>query len=1163
MSDDTQDLTPGKPSLDELLVQVVAAEEAGRPIDGESLAAKHPQFAAELREFIANRRRMQQLAAPLREAAPGGGASNGHARGTIRYFGDYELLDEIAAGGMGIVYKARQVSLNRIVAVKMILKGTLATEDDVKRFRAEAEAAASLQHPGIVAIHEVGLHEGQHYFSMDYVDGQSLASLPREKPLSARQAAEFVREAAVAVHAAHQQGTLHRDLKPSNILIDRQGRVRITDFGLAKQITGNSDLTLTGQILGTPSYMPPEQALSKRSLIGTASDVYSLGAVLYELLAGRPPFRGESPAETLRQVETLDPISPRLLSPTTPRDLETICLKCLDKEPHKRYATAQLLADDLIRFLRGEPIHARRARAWERGLKWVRRHPTAAGMVLASTVALLALVGVAVGQSYNRRLQTLNNALASAKASLEIKNSQLERAKTSLESSNRKLESASAKLEHALTDAQGERAKARRYLYAARMALVQRAERENQIGRVVQLLRSVIPDTADQEDLREFEWNYLWRKYHGEESRVRGHMGPVTAVAFSPDDRWVASGSADRSIRIWDLGTGLEHRRFAGHQGEVKSIAFSKEGDRLISASEDGSLRLWSLQTGQELRSFTDALPVNEKPRLTACTFSSDGLHVACSSEKGTVRVWDVSTGKMVDEWTGQGIEHARGLAFHPDGRTLAGGNSNGVKFWQPLDRQIRPLHDVPASPGRTNTNLAFSPDGKRVIWGYTVPASSKGPGPNGRVTVWDVESNALVWSLGFPGIVMCVAYSPSGDSFAAAGLEQSVRIWNATTGEESCALFAQDAIRSIAYSPDGSRLAAGTEDRMVMLWSLPKHEQRTLQEGVANVAQFPALANSVSFGARGQALAAVYKGQVLVWDGRTGRPIQQMSDGGIYRRIAVAPRGDWIAGASRRGVLREVFTGKETIHLQGSGEEQENGALAGSMAYAISQDETLVAVASGKKLATVYRVSTGEPVRSFELREWVSSVAFSPDARLLAVGSAFWSPGADNRGKLQVWETATGNVVLPMQSFPLDVWWLAFSPDGSLLAAAMGDYQDVGADLGRVRIWNTATWEVVHDLRGHSRCVWSLAFNPRGTRLASAGGQWYRRSTPCGEVKLWDTTTGEELLTIPDPNGAVYGVAFSPDGRQLATASQSGAVTLFDGTRLVESPLYSALPAE
>src|SRR5262245_15085050 len=402
-------------SLHDVLAQYIAGEEAGSAPDQQELLARHPQFADDLREFFSNRERIKRLAEPLRGAAEIGGDNSVHPLGKVRYFGDYELLEEVAAGGMGIIYKARQRSLNRIVAVKMILKGTLAREEDVKRFRAEAEAAASLQHPAIVAIHDVGLHEGQHYFSMDYVDGHSLAELPREQPLSAHQAAEFIRDAAEAVHYAHQQGTLHRDLKPSNILIDRQGRVRITDFGLAKRIEGNSDLTLTGQILGTPSYMPPEQALSKRSLVGAASDIYSLGAVLYELLTGRPPFRGESPAETLRQVESLDPLAPRLLNPATPRDLETICLKCLEKEPHKRYLTAQLLAEDLGRYLRHEPIIARPISRVSHAWRWCKRNPVVS-LLSVSIAVLLLVTSVASSAGYLSTLRALESEVRQRRA---------------------------------------------------------------------------------------------------------------------------------------------------------------------------------------------------------------------------------------------------------------------------------------------------------------------------------------------------------------------------------------------------------------------------------------------------------------------------------------------------------------------------------------------------------------------------------------------------------------------------------------------------------------------------------------------------------------------------------------------------------------------------
>jgi outer membrane protein assembly factor BamB/tRNA A-37 threonylcarbamoyl transferase component Bud32 len=316
----------------------------------------------------------------------------------IRYFGDYELLDEIARGGMGVVYKARQVSLNRVVALKMILAGQLAREADVQRFHAEAQTAANLQHPHIVAIHEVGRHEGQHYFSMDYVEGHSLADLVRDAPLPQARAVRYVRIVAEAIQNAHQRGVLHRDLKPSNVLIDSFDQPRVTDFGLAKRIEGEAGLTASGAVLGTPSYMPPEQASANRAEMGPASDVYSLGAVLYELVTGRPPFRAATTLDTLLQVLETEAAAPRLLNAGISRDLETIILKCLAKEPGRRYATAQALADDIRAFEEGRPITARRPGLPERSWRWLRRHRrTVSSMAVAAAVSAVLLVGALAG----------------------------------------------------------------------------------------------------------------------------------------------------------------------------------------------------------------------------------------------------------------------------------------------------------------------------------------------------------------------------------------------------------------------------------------------------------------------------------------------------------------------------------------------------------------------------------------------------------------------------------------------------------------------------------------------------------------------------------------------------------------------------------------------
>jgi len=448
--------------LYQIIAQYLDSARAGDTVDRQDLFAQNPNLVDDLQSFFIEHDQMmaavnQRTEPPLTASAeafpsptmpelnpptlPGDATVNDGTTDAplrlpdgakVRYFGDYELLEEIARGGMGVVYRARQVNLNRIVAVKMILSGRLADDDDVARFRAEAEAAANLQHPNIVAIHEVGEYEGQHYFSMDYVVGQSLAELVREHPLPAGRAAETIRTVAEAVDYAHRRGVIHRDLKPANVLMavsdefradfekakesDRYERVRdisdrdgrsvpkITDFGLAKQVEAGSDLTATGQILGTPSYMPPEQAGGKRDEIGPASDVYSLGAILYELLTGRPPFRAAAPLDTLMQVIEAPVVSPRMLNPTVPRDLETICLKCLQKDPEDRYQSARDLSEDIGRFLNDEPIHARRIGRFERARRWLwkRRRSVAAAMVAAIAASLLVIAGIAGWNAYQK-----------------------------------------------------------------------------------------------------------------------------------------------------------------------------------------------------------------------------------------------------------------------------------------------------------------------------------------------------------------------------------------------------------------------------------------------------------------------------------------------------------------------------------------------------------------------------------------------------------------------------------------------------------------------------------------------------------------------------------------------------------------------------------------
>src|SRR5579871_1080245 len=616
--------------LQEVLVACVEATEKGQAVDRQELLARYPEFVTELTEFFANRDRVELLAEPLRAlapAVPGQAASDQDAPtlaptpsaesvpqpGTkVRYFGDYELLQEIARGGMGVVYKARQVSLNRTVALKMILAGQLASAWDVQRFHAEAEAAANLDHPNIVPIYEVGEHDGQHYFSMKLIEGGSLSQrIPQLLP-GQPAAAELIAKAARAVHHAHQHGILHRDLKPANILLDAKGQPHLTDFGLAKRVKQDGNLTQSGAIMGTPSYMAPEQAAGKKGKCSTAVDVYGLGAILYELLTGRPPFRAETPLDTVLQVLEQEPKPPHLLHSRIDRDLETICLKCLEKEPERRYGSAEDLAKDLERWLAGEPIEARPSSILEKTLKWARRRPAVAGLVAVSTAAALGLLllGGFLWQNLAMRAAAVQD-LELAHEQLQIALDKQHAAQMQAEEQSKRAAEKRVEVNQLEQRAQLEQAKAaaaqetaRRILYAADMQSAHAAWEAANAPRLVGLLERHRPQ-RDQNDLRSFEWRYLWRLAHGERFTLRDEEAVTEAtppspimitVALSRDGRILASNAKDKEITLWDITTGTRLRTFAV-TGTIVSMAFTENGKSLalVTAKPQGTADLTKL----------------------------------------------------------------------------------------------------------------------------------------------------------------------------------------------------------------------------------------------------------------------------------------------------------------------------------------------------------------------------------------------------------------------------------------------------------------------------------------------------------------------------------------------------------------------------------------
>ena len=649
--------------------------------------------------------------------------------GAIRVLGDYELLQEIARGGMGAVYRARQRSLNRMVAVKVLLAGPFATESFAKRFRREAEAAASLNHRNIVSIYEVGRHGDQAYFSMELIEGRSLADLVRDKPLPPGRAAQLAKTIAEAVHYAHERGVLHRDLKPSNVLVDGLDVPHVTDFGLAKWMEGVADLTLTGELLGTPNYMAPEQADPKQGQTTAASDVYALGAILYQLLTGRPPFVAETISQTLRLVAENEPISPRLLNPALSRDLETICAKCLEKDPQRRYASAQELADELARFLRDEPIRARPIAPGARLARWCKRKPTLASALGVGTV-LLAVIAIGSPIAIVR----INDARKLAEAARKQESTLRVRAESAERNTEQQLYAALLEQARAttLSGEMGQRVRAldalsraaaiaktpelRREVFAALALPDLRFERQLPYGEDV-TLRKLDPrfqrialcrrrgpveiySTTDLQQLAVLpastnlpvyvaEWNAdgrllaLKRDYPGGGTRADWEIWDTTVprlvrllkdvsqggVTFHPRRDWILTAQKEGAV-IWDLENGAEVRRFR-FAGTPISLRFAPDGGRLA---------VLYLTDGNATLSVHDVTNAAAAP-LASHTFTAQaqrfnwhpaGRWIALPDFGGAIHQMDAQTGET--RVLGRHKAEAVSVDFSPDGAYLISG---------------------------------------------------------------------------------------------------------------------------------------------------------------------------------------------------------------------------------------------------------------------------------------------------------------------------------------------------------------------------------------------------------------------------------------------------------------------------------------------------------
>ncbi len=719
---------------------------------------------------------------------------------------------------MGVVYRARQVSLNRPVALKMILAGQLANETDVKRFHLEAEAAAGLDHPGIVPIYETGEHEGQHYFSMGFVEGSSLAQKVADRPLPPRQAAALVQEVAEAIRYAHDRGVIHRDLKPQNVLLDRNGRPKVTDFGLAKKVESDEGLTASGAVMGTPSYMPPEQAAGDTRALGRAADIYSLGAVLYCLLTGRPPFQSANAMTTLLQVMESEPVAVRELNPAVNIDLETICLKCLQKEIHRRYPTARDLADDLGRWLRGEPIVARPVSRPERAWRWCRRNPVVASLLAALFVVL---AGVAGGTSWTA--VRFRDQAATEKILRQAAQEQQDIAETKSTESRQRLVNQLVSNGN-LPRAEGD--------WLAALPWYTEALK-------------IVADDPDQSLLHKMRVGATLRQVPRLVRVARMPLGSEQAVRFAPEGPRLVGLSGSR-VTTLDPFTGrreetrldLPERTSGGglrRDGRFTLRLLSRPGSRPEQSVHE--ILAWDVTRN---RPVGPAITIDTPGQSTGSTLprvetSPDGRRMATWSHQAPLRTWDLPTGRAIATLTSSEV-HTQNVVFSNDGRLLAVAASNR-NLQLALNQDFIQVFDAETGRPRTPTlphptfigRFAFSADGARLValtYGMHNQVS--------EARVWDATSGKLL--LGplnhgnvVTGSIAVVEFSPDGSRLATGG-SSDARIWDIAKLQSSvdAAPLPGGAV-SLAFSPDGRMLATiSGRERKVRVWDASTLEPLT-----------------------------------------------------------------------------------------------------------------------------------------------------------------------------------------------------------------------------------------------------------------------------------------------------------------------------------------------
>jgi WD40 repeat protein len=990
----------------------------------------------------------------------------------------YETLKVLGQGGMGVVYLAWQSGLARLVALKTLLSGPGAGRRQRGRFRTEAEAAARLQHPNIIQIYEVGEADGQPFLAMEYAAGGSLSAQLAGKPQPWRKAAALVETLAAAVHHAHQRGIVHRDLKPANILLQRADCAartasatdfipKIADFGIAKFVYDGVARTCNEAILGTPGYMAPEQAVAGAKSVGPAADIHALGAILYEMLTGRPPFWGAGTPETLEKIRSQEPVSPRQLVANVPLDLETICLKCLRKQPGQRYENALALAEDLRRCSAGEAIRARPVSSRERIVKWIRRHPTQTALITVSCLTVLATAVATLGHLYSARVTALNVALQKA----------VEQARES-----------EAEAEHQRA-AVSELEQSGRYVRDIHLA--DEAWQNGQVRRMPVFLDTWAGDR------RGWEWYYL-RGLYRKDGRSFQHSSGVYAVAFSPDGQRLVSGCQDGSVWFWNVATGTATTSREHHPGSVRSVAISRDGKLAASAGDERVVRLWDPGTGQASRLLAGSggsirclafspdgktlasagtdqtiylwdLENNGVPRrlpghagaVLCLAFSPDGRQLASGGSDRLLRLWDLSTGAEVRCLEGH-TDEIRGIAFRRDGSVLASAGADGaLRMWDPAAGKAL---EVRYPPQRTAFwGLAFGPDGR-------IAAATE----SRMVYVWDGAQLKCI--RGHNHRVHGVAFSPDGRHVATASLDWSVKLWAVDSNQEYREFRASgEPTLAARFNADGRQLTVVAANGGIRRCDIDSGELADHYE--------PDLdrPHSCAFSADGRLVAAAgRRGAIRCFDLAKGKAIPgNRNHGASASAVAFSPDGRYLASTGDDGIVKIWDAASDRLLHTCTGHKAPVPAVAFS-------PDGLTLVSGGRDGVRRWDTQTGRelpPVAQDTPR--VIALTFDGNG-LLAV--------AQMGGFISLWDLASGQSRGVLVGHSAVAWSLAFSPDGKRLASASRDMT--------VKIWDTASGQEVLTLRGFASEVSYVAFSADGHRLVTCDLS--------GSVRVWDAEYSE-----------------------------------------------------